>query len=1057
MSTLILHKVISSLPATLSPNSIYAVRVGIGYDLYITDNTGDLVFKVNSGSGFLFGDTPPDPNQFPIWFDSVAQVLKLWNGTAWYTLSSLPPGGLEGNVLIKSSSDPGDAGWASLGISHVSGLSTALSDKQDTLVSGTNLKTVNGESLLGSGNLTILGRVVVSSEPPSHAEGLKWFNLENGAEYTSVGGSWVDPSAFPSVSFSDLVDLPATFPPDAHTHTASEISDSSVPGRELLTAADAAAQRSLLSVESTTQLNSRDTANRDRSTHTGTQAFSTITGAVPVNQGGTNITSYTANNYIRAQSATVLEQRTPPQVLSDIGAAPESHVHSAATTSVAGFMSSADKTKLDGIATGATANATDAQLRDRATHTGTQAFSTVTGTVPVNQGGTNITSYTANNYIRASGTTTLEQRTPAQVLSDIGGASSSHTHGSITSGGAITVDTTIATGDKLIISDASDASILKRSSIAIGTDTTTFLRNDGTWQTPVGGTNIAQGTRTTTTVPITSSTGTGATLDIATTSLAGVMSSADKTKLDGIASGAQVNVATNLAYTTAATTGTVTSSTGTNATLPAATTSLAGLMTNADKTKLDGIATNATANSTDAQLRDRSTHTGTQAFSTVTGTVPVNQGGTNITSYTANNYIRASGSTTLEQRTPAQVLTDIGAAASSHTHTASQISDSTAAGRTILTAVDAAAQRTALTVESTTQLNSRDTANRTRSNHTGTQAASTITGLASVATSGSAADLSGNLPVARLNSGTGASSSTFWRGDGTWSSPAGGSSDRLDLVASNPAAPPANTTRVFARSVAGRIMPAFVGPSGLDTALQPLLARNKVGYWCPPGNATTVPGVLGFTAPTVTGFTAAARNVATTNRFTRMRRLGYNTATTAGTVGQWRQASAQFTVGGASSLGGFHYIVRFGISDAAAVATARMFMGMATVVTPTNVAPSTIVNCVGIGHDSGNTTMRLYYGGSSAQTPIDLGASFPVDRNTTPYELALFSPPNATRIDWQVTNLATGATQSGTITGNATVMPQETTLIGPWGYRTNNATALAVSIDVMSAYIETDF
>ena len=41
-------------------------------------------------------------------------------------------------------------------------------------------------------------------------------------------------------------------------------------------------------------------------------------------------------------------------------------------------FSAGDKSKLDGIASGATANATNAELRDRATHTGEQAISTVT-------------------------------------------------------------------------------------------------------------------------------------------------------------------------------------------------------------------------------------------------------------------------------------------------------------------------------------------------------------------------------------------------------------------------------------------------------------------------------------------------------------------------------------------------------------------------------------------------------------------------------------------------------------------------------------------------------
>ncbi len=74
-------------------------------------------------------------------------------------------------------------------------------------------------------------------------------------------------------------------------------------------------------------------------------------------------------------------------------------------------------------------------------------------------------------------------------LATAGIASSTHTHGDISNSGTISSTAiTPSSGDYILLSDSSSSGAIKRG-ISVGTSTTTFLRNDGSWATPPSGPN----------------------------------------------------------------------------------------------------------------------------------------------------------------------------------------------------------------------------------------------------------------------------------------------------------------------------------------------------------------------------------------------------------------------------------------------------------------------------------------------------------------------------------------------------------------------------------------
>ena len=274
----------------------------------------------------------------------------------------------------------------------------------------------------------------------------------------------------------------------------------------------------------------------------------------------------------------------------------------------------------------------------------------------------------------------------------------------------------------------------------------------------------------------------------------------------------------------------------------------------------------------------------------------------------------------------------------------------------------------------------------------------------------------------------------------------------LELAPSITPGVPDNGLKLYVRNIAGRQLLTQVGPSGLDTHLQPALFRNSVYMWLP-GAGTTLSIAWGssWTARNSgTGAVQAHPTKASTNALTSMSRATFGTGTTStGASGVQSTASVCWR-GNAAGLGGFFFFSRFAVETYRA--DVRIFVGLSALSGALNAQPSTINNSIGICKDSGDTNWFIMTRSGTAVTKTDTGLAIAAG---TILELLMFAPPNSSDVSVCLVNAMTGEVivDNLEITAN---LPVATTFMAAHAHIQSTTGTTAALLALNRIYVETD-
>ena len=276
----------------------------------------------------------------------------------------------------------------------------------------------------------------------------------------------------------------------------------------------------------------------------------------------------------------------------------------------------------------------------------------------------------------------------------------------------------------------------------------------------------------------------------------------------------------------------------------------------------------------------------------------------------------------------------------------------------------------------------------------------------------------------------------------------------LTVGTGDPSVPASGYLDIYAKKIAGRSFPKWMGSAGLDTPFQPSLFSNRISLALP--GATTAVSSVGLTLATAVG-TRSTPTPTSTNFSSQIFRTQVVSAATTNSAAEEKATVLQCWRGNSTGFGGFFFSTRFATWSSTALQ--RWFFGLLGTVSAisTSQDPATLTNCIGIGCASGDNNLQfLTNDGAGSCTKTDLGSSFPV-QGTGWYDLTLFCKPNDSQIEYRIQRFDVTPLVEVTGFADPSNLPTSTTFLCPHLYGNNGGTAAAVTFAWNRIYIESDY